>query len=127
MGVEECELTDSISKTRSGGTVMGLGKEKALPSETSMQRSTQEIARAERLGWIIDQLLLAAVAKGQVFLHERLRATAEDLVDIPQDALAAAFSRARRELDYPPGGAEVRRLVLADEGSMLDAEMRSSL
>ena len=76
---------------------MGLGKEKALPSETSMQRSTQEIARAERLGWIIDQLLLAAVAKGQVFMPERLRANAEDLVDIPQEALAVAFTRARRE------------------------------
>ena len=105
---------------------MGLGKEKALPSETSMQRSTQEIARAERLGWIIDQLLLAAVAKGQVFMPERLRANAEDLVDIPQDALAAAFSRARRELDYPPGVSEIRRLAMADEGSKLDAEMRSS-
>jgi len=91
-----------------------------------MQRSTQEIARAERLGWIIDQLLLAAVAKGQVFTQERLRANAEDLVDIPQDALAMAFTRARRELDYPPGVSEIRRLAMADEGSKLDAEMRSS-
>jgi len=82
--------------------------------------------RAEQLGWIIDQLSVAAVAKGQVFTQERLRINAEDLVDIPQDALVRAFARARQELDYLPGVSEIRRLAMADTGSRLDAEMRSA-
>jgi hypothetical protein len=80
--------------------------------------------RAETLGWIIDQLSLAAVAKGQVFSEERLRINAEDLIDIPQTALQEAFARARRELDYAPGVAELRRLALADRQLRIHAEMR---
>jgi hypothetical protein len=91
-----------------------------------MQLSTPETRRAERLGWIVDQLSLTAVAKGQVFTPERLRINAEDLVDIPQEQLADAFNRARRELDYLPGVAEIRRLAGADEKTRLDAEARAA-
>jgi len=105
---------------------MGSHEQRAQPSETSMRPSMLGQQRAERLGWIIDQLSLAAVAKGQGITPERLRINAEDLVDIPQDALLVAFARARRELDYLPGVSEIRRLAMADEGSKLDAEMRSA-
>jgi hypothetical protein len=91
-----------------------------------MQPSTLGQSRAERLGWIIDQLSLAAVAKGQVFPPERLRINAEDLIDIPQDRLALAFSRARRELDYAPGVAEIRRLASADEKSSESVEAQAA-
>ena len=91
-----------------------------------MQHLTLGQQRAERLGWIIDQLSLAAVAKGQGITPERLRINAEDLVDIPQDALLVAFAKARRELDYLPGVSEIRRLAMVDEGSKLDAETRSA-
>ena len=57
---------------------------------------------------------------------ERLRINAEDLVDIPQDSLAMAFGKARRELDFIPGVAEIRRLALADEESKLDGETRAA-
>jgi len=105
---------------------MGAEEPKAQRSETSMQLSTPGQQRVDRLAWIIDQLSLAAVAKGQVFPPERLRINAEDLIDIPQDALAAAFARARRELDYLPGVAEIRRLAMVDDASRMDAEMRSA-
>jgi hypothetical protein len=85
-----------------------------------------EPQRAERLGWIIDQLTLAAIAKGQAHSPERVRINAEDLIDIPQEALALAFGKARRELDYVPMVSELRRLALADESGKLDAEMRAA-
>jgi hypothetical protein len=91
-----------------------------------MQRLTPGRQRDERLGWIIDQLSLAAVAKGQVFTSERLRINAEDLIDIPQDRLAAAFAKARRELDYAPGVAEIRRFAAADEESLRNVEAQAA-
>lgn len=96
------------------------------PSKTLTSSSMPEKKRAERLGWIIDQLAMAAIAKGQTHTAERLRINAEDLVDIPQEALAAAFAKARRELDYVPQVSELRRLALADEPGKLDAEMRAA-
>jgi len=87
---------------------------------------TPEQQRAETLGWIIDQLSLAAIAKGQVFSPERLRINAEDLIDIPQAALQEAFGKARRELDYAPTVVEIRRLALADKDGQRDAESRAA-
>jgi len=82
--------------------------------------------RAEQLGWIIDQLTLAAVAKGQAYTPERLRINAGDLIDVPQDALTLAFARVRKDLDYLPQVSEIRRFALADEGGRLDGEMRAA-
>jgi|HubBroStandDraft_6_1064221.scaffolds.fasta_scaffold722131_1 hypothetical protein len=95
-------------------------------SKTSKNSLIVETQRAERLGWIIDQLLLAATAKGQTMTAQRLRINAEDLIDVPQPALAAAFVKARRELDFVPGVAEIRRLALADTESKQDGEMRAA-
>jgi hypothetical protein len=78
------------------------------------------------LGWIIDQLAMATIAKGQPTNPERLRINAEDLIDIPQDDLALAFAKARRDLDYVPQVSELRRLALADEPGKLDAETRAA-
>jgi hypothetical protein len=98
----------------------------AGPSKTLTPSSMPEEKRAERLGWIIDQLATAAIAKGQTHTPERLRINAEDLIDIPQADLAAAFDQARRELDYVPQVSELRRLALADESGKLDAETRAA-
>lgn len=87
---------------------------------------TPEQQRAERLGWIIDQLSMASLAKGQVCSTERLRINAEDLLDVPQEHLAKAFVKARRELDYIPGVAELRRLAQADDAGNVDADMRAA-
>lgn len=95
-------------------------------NKISKQPLTPEAQRGERLAWIIDQLSIAAIAKGQAFTTERLRINAEDLIDIPKEALAAAFSKARRELDYPPGVAELRRFALADDEGKINAEMRAA-
>jgi hypothetical protein len=78
------------------------------------------------LGWIIEQLTMAAIAKGQVYTAERLRINAEDLIDIPQQALAAAFVRARKELDFVPGVSELRRLAGEDGKVNIDAEARAA-
>jgi hypothetical protein len=78
------------------------------------------------LGWIIEQLTLTAVAKGQTFSVERLQVNANDLIDIAQDALLVAFNKARRELDYIPGVAEIRRLAGMDEKGSIDAEARAA-
>jgi len=83
--------------------------------------------RSERLGWIIEQLTLAALAKGQVFSVERLRINAEDLIDIPKESLEIAFGKARRELDFIPGVAELRRLAgVGDADGTIDAEARAA-
>jgi hypothetical protein len=87
----------------------------AEPNKPLTNRSQTETQRAERLGWIIDQLSIAAMAKGQVFTPERLRVNAEDLIDIPQGALLIAFQRARRELEFAPGVADIRRFAIAEE------------
>jgi hypothetical protein len=91
-----------------------------------MQLLTPAQQRAEQLGWIIDQLTMAGIAKGQSYGQERLRINAEDLIDIPREALAIAFGKARRELDFMPGVSEIRRLALADEAGQTDAAMRAS-
>jgi hypothetical protein len=87
---------------------------------------TPEQWRAERLGWIIDQLSMAAIAKGQTLTPERLRINAEDLIDIPKDVLTVAFGKARRELDFVPGVAEIRRLAGVAEEGTVDAEARAA-
>jgi len=87
---------------------------------------TPEQQRAEQLGWIIDQLSMAALAKGQVCSPERLQINAKDLLDVPQDHLAKAFVKARRELDYIPGVAELRRLAQSDDAGNVDADMRAA-
>jgi hypothetical protein len=69
---------------------------------------------------------MASIAKGQSYSKERLRINAEDLVDLPQEALAIAFARARRELDYIPGVAELRRLCQHDDATKIDAEIRKA-
>jgi hypothetical protein len=96
------------------------------PRKTLPTSSMPEMKRAERLGWIIDQLVMAAAAKGQIHTAERLQINAEDLIDIPQDALALAFDKARKELDYVLQVSQLRRLALADEAGKLDAEMRAA-
>src|SRR5579864_5008278 len=88
-------------------------------NKLSLQSSMPAPKRAEQLGWIIDQLTLAAVAKGQAYTPERLRINAGDLIDVPQDALTLAFARVRKDLDYLPQVSEIRRFALADEGGRL--------
>lgn len=105
---------------------MGTENRSPKPKLLSSNNSTPEPQRAERLCWIIDQLTMVAIAKGQTYTAERLRINAEDLIDIPQDALALAFARARRELDYLPQVSEIRRLALVDEAGRLDGEMRAA-
>lgn len=89
-------------------------------------KSQLEMKPAEHLAWIVDQLSICAVAKGQFFTTERLRINAADLADIPREALAGAFELARKEIDYLPGVAEIRRLALVDETTKLDAESRKA-
>lgn len=99
---------------------------KTLQVIESPNNSKPSQSRNDRLGWLIEQLAMAALAKGQMYSPERLRINAEDLVDIPQDRLQEAFRRARQELDFVPGVAEIRRLALADQGVLIDAEMRKA-
>ena len=100
--------------------------QQSQPSATLMPPLTPAEQRAERLGWIIDQLSALAVSRGQVYAPERLRINAEDLIDIGQTELEVAFQKSRRELDYLPQVAEIRRLALADEKGNEDAEMRAA-
>jgi hypothetical protein len=96
------------------------------PNSPSIKPSPTAKQRNERLDWIIEQLTLTAVAKGQTFSVERLQVNANDLIDIPQDSLRIAFNKARRELDYIPGVAELRRLAGVDEKGSVDAEARAA-
>jgi hypothetical protein len=80
----------------------------------------------DHFDWITDQLSIIACAKGQVYNPERLRINASDLLDISRDRLAAAFAKARRELDYLAQVSEIRRLALMDAASQSDGEMRAA-
>ena len=66
------------------------------------------------------------MARGQECSPERLRINAEDLIDIEQEALRVAFAKARREHDYYPSVAEIRRMAQVDEAAQLDAEARKA-
>lgn len=63
--------------------------------------------------WITDQVAALGLALGDEVSTERLLVYAEDLCDIPQERLARAFSRARREYEYPklPPVAFIRRMA----------------
>jgi hypothetical protein len=91
-----------------------------------MKSSPTAKQRSEWFDWIIEQLSLVALAKGQTYSPERLRINAEDLSDLPREALASAFHRARRELNFMPQVSEIRRLAGADPATQLDGEKRAA-
>ena len=66
--------------------------------------------------WITDQVAALGLALGDEVSTERLLVYAEDLCDIPQQRLARAFSRARKEYEYPklPPVAFIRRMAGID-------------
>ncbi len=72
--------------------------------------------------WITDQVAALGLALGDEVSAERLLVYAEDLCDIPEERLASAFQRARREYEYPklPPIAYIRRLA----GSMGESDGR---
>lgn len=63
--------------------------------------------------WITDQVAALGLALGDEPSGERLVVYAEDLCDIPQDRLATAFQKTRREYEYPklPPVAFIRRMA----------------
>jgi hypothetical protein len=63
--------------------------------------------------WITDQVAALGLALGEEVSAERLVVYAEDLCDIPQERLAAAFRRTRKEYEYPklPPVAFIRRMA----------------
>lgn len=66
--------------------------------------------------WITDQVAALGVAMGDEPSTERLLVYADDLRDIPQERLAKAFQRARKEYEYSklPPIAFIRRMAGAD-------------
>lgn len=66
--------------------------------------------------WITDQVAALGLAMGDEVSTERLLVYAQDLGDIPQERLARAFQRARREYEYPklPPVAFIRRMAGVD-------------
>lgn len=69
--------------------------------------------------WITDQVAALGLALGDDPSTERLLIYAEDLADIPEERLAMAFQRARREYEYPklPPVAFIRRMAGANAQS----------
>jgi hypothetical protein len=63
--------------------------------------------------WITDQVASLGLALGEEVSTERLLVYAEDLCDVPQERLATAFQRTRREYEYPklPPVAFIRRMA----------------
>lgn len=61
--------------------------------------------------WIVQQLVLLAVALDAEVNDERFKIYARDLRDLPRNQLEIAFGRARRELKFFPKIAELRELT----------------
>lgn len=84
-------------------------------SNESSERGTKHTPSLMRK-WITDQVAALGLAMGDEPSTERLLVYADDLRDIPQDRLARAFQRARKEYEYPklPPIAFIRRMAGAD-------------
>jgi hypothetical protein len=63
--------------------------------------------------WIADQVAALGLALGDDVSPERLLLYAEDLCDVPEERLALAFARARKEYEYPslPPVAFIRKMA----------------
>lgn len=78
------------------------------------------------LGWLTDQFTILAEAFGEPLTAARLNVYASDLADLEHSQLEVAFRRARRELDYFPKVAQLRRVAGADQTEKTDAETRKA-
>lgn len=69
--------------------------------------------------WIADQVAALGLALGDDVSPERLLLYAEDLCDVPEERLALAFARARKEYEYPslPPVAFIRKMAGTDAHS----------
>lgn len=93
-------------------------------SETRMQPSTQSSRPSESYEeWLIEQLGLLAISKGQPQTPERLAINAADLADIPQETMRDVFARARREKTFGyPQVSDLREMAgLGGSGESLAA------
>src|SRR6185437_7747274 len=97
------------------GEVMGELEKANSNSNGSSERGTKHTPSSMRK-WIADQVAALGLAMGDEPSTERLLVYADDLRDIPQDRLARAFQRARKEYEYPklPPIAFIRRMAGAD-------------
>jgi hypothetical protein len=85
--------------------------ERSMPASRPKQTSVGDTVEDEERAsckmqssfkiWIVEQLTLVAISLGDAVTTERLETCAEDLADIPRDALALAFVKVRREYEYP--------------------------
>ncbi len=88
-------------------------REKANNSLIELRERETKRTPSSMRKWITDQVAALGLALGDEVSTERLLVYAEDLCDIPQERLARAFSRARREYEYPklPPVAFIRRMA----------------
>src|SRR5215472_7360797 len=76
--------------------------------------------------WIAEQLTILAEAFKESLTPQRIRIYAADLSDIPEEQLAIAFQRSRRELRFFPKIAEIRELAGVGHGQQQDAEAHAA-
>ena len=88
-------------------------REKANNNSIELREHETKRTPSSMRKWITDQVAALGLALGDEVSTERLLVYAEDLCDIPQERLARAFSRARREYEYPklPPVAFIRRMA----------------
>jgi len=75
-------------------------------------------SKTNYLAWIKKQLAVLEEAMDVVISETRKGMFARDLMDLPQERLAVAFCRARRELKFFPKIAELRELAGATDGRL---------
>lgn len=98
--------------------VLAKGNSNSNASNGHETRHTQSSTR-DSVKWIADQVAALGLALGDEPSAERLLVYAEDLCDIPQERLTAAFRKTRREYEYPklPPVAFIRRMAGAGENA----------
>ena len=99
-----------MSKTRLEETEMAnapMGGQKPTKPKTLPSKRPEPLY----LKWIVSQLGVLAMMKGQTVMRQRLLLNAEDLADIPQAIMEAVFDRARKELTYYPQVCELRKMA----------------
>ena len=91
-------------------------------NNNSTESSGRETKRTPSsiLKWITDEVAALGLALGEEPSTQRLLVYAEDLCDIPQEILAKAFQKARKQYEYPklPPVAFIRRM--AGAGAEID-------